>query len=141
MSSRKKRISEPFNISALMLDASNSSSKSFIGLRLAYKPSSLRIFKRPCSGLTFKVGSLSYLGCPTAPNNIASQFFSLANVSSGNGLPVASMASCPMIASSNSNVCPNSFAMISNTFFPSVVTSLPMPSPGRITIFFFIPFC
>jgi hypothetical protein len=50
------------NISGFILDAPNNSSNNFIGRRLAYRPSSFLILSSPCSGLTFNVGSLSYLG-------------------------------------------------------------------------------
>ena len=43
-----------------------------VGLTLANKPNFLLISKRPCSGLTFALGSLSYLGSPIAPKSTAS---------------------------------------------------------------------
>jgi len=48
-------------VANVMVHIANSSNN-LIGLKFAYKPNSLRIFNKPCSGLTLAEGSLSYLG-------------------------------------------------------------------------------
>ncbi|MCY1537119.1 hypothetical protein D9M68_726050 [compost metagenome] len=138
VSSLKKRMSVPFRIAGLMLEACSSSSNRRIGRRLAYKPSSFLIFNNPCSGRTFSDGSLSYRAWPTAPNRIASLRLAFFRVSSGRGLPVASMAAWPIRASSNVNSCSYRAAICASTALPQWVTSGPIPSPGITKMCFFM---
>src|SRR5690606_15762427 len=59
------------------------------------------------------------------------------SVSSGRGFPVASIAACPINASSYVKVWVNLAAILSKTFLPIAVTSCPIPSPGTMSIFLF----
>ena len=122
-------------------DLSRSVSYAFTGRMLANNPKDFLSFNKPCSGLTFAEGSLSYLGCPIDPNNIASEDMQSSSVSSGKGFPVLSIAIAPTLASSKINVWSNSEAIAFNTLIASLVTSGPIPSPGRVAIFNFIFFC
>ena len=58
-----------------------------VGLTFANKPNFFLIFNNPCSGLTLADGSLSNLGSPIAPNNIASAFKQISCVVFGYGSP------------------------------------------------------
>ena len=71
VSSLKKTRSVPSIISFLRGDLSSNDGKVKVGLTLANKPKSFLILSKPCSGLTFAKGSLSYFGSPIAPNKIA----------------------------------------------------------------------
>ena len=64
-------------------DLSNKEGNVNVGLTFANKPNFLRIFNKPCSGLTVAVGSLSNLGCPIAPNRTASEATQISCVASG----------------------------------------------------------
>ena len=69
VSSRTQMKSVPRTTSARSGERSARASNSATGRRLANSPSDLRIRSSPCSGRTFAVGSLSYLGSPMAPNS------------------------------------------------------------------------
>lgn len=62
---------------------------------------------------------------------MASALSQASTVSSGSGLPQASMAAPPTRRSSRVTVKPNFFAAASMTFSASAMTSGPMPSPAR----------
>ena len=64
------------------------------GLKLANKPNPFRSARIPSSGRTVATG-LSHFGPPTAPNKTASDPKTIFIVSSGNALPVASIAVPP----------------------------------------------
>ena len=129
-------ISRPLTTSSLRVEALAKASKTRAGRKLANKPSSLRIPRRPRSGCRLK-GSDSHLGPPTAPNKIASEFFAAESVSSGNGCPVASMAAPPINPSFTSNLTERRWPIQSTTRRTSAITSGPIPSPGNKSSFLF----
>src|ERR1700712_316836 len=73
-----------------------------------------------------------------APNKMASLSKQISMVSSGKGLPVASMATAPIRQCVYVNSCPNFSATASSTFIDCCVTSGPIPSPLMTAMFFFI---
>ena len=123
-------MSTPASSSGRSGDARSSSGLTATGRRFAYRPRPLRIASNPCSGRTLARGS-SHFGPPTAPRSTASACCASSSVAGGSAEPVASMAAPPMSASRVSNVCPPALATASRTATASVVTSGPIPSPGR----------
>src|SRR5215510_7242404 len=75
-----------------------------------------------------------------APKRIASLFRQASMVSSGNGLPVLSMAIAPIRQYLYSNSWLNLSATAFSTLSDCLVTSGPMPSPSITTIFLRICF-
>ena len=130
--------SAPFNSSSFRGDLCNRQSKVATGRTLANNPNCFLIAKRPVSGRTLRVGSLSNRGSPTAANNTASASIQVLNVFSGKGSPTSSMACAPQIASWYVNSCPNFWAMASRVATPCCIISGPIPSPGRIAMSNFI---
>ena len=109
-----------------------------VGLILANRPNFFLIFKSPCSGLTFAEGLLSNSGKPIAPNNTESESKQRLWVSFGYGSPFLKIDAAPTIPSLNKNSCLNLSPIALQTFIASLITSGPIPSPGRTAIFFFI---
>src|SRR5258706_1875416 len=135
VSSRRIMMSSPATISVFSDDALASSSYSSAGRRLANRPSSLRMRSSPCSG-RIGLGSVSYLGPPTAPSSTASDAFASANVLAGSGSWAASYPAPPIGASSISMFTP-SRARLFSTFTACLTISGPIRSPGNTAIFMF----
>ncbi len=98
------------------------------GLRLAKTPRSLRRWSNPCSGRT---AARSYSGEPTAASSTASALRHAASVSGGSGSPHSRMPGPPNGRSSISS----SSGSARSARIASRITSGPMPSPPRQTIF------
>src|SRR3569832_1635146 len=130
VSSRTTIMSTPFSTSGRSVEAPSSLSLTATGRRFAYRPSPLRMASSPCSGRTLPRGS-SHFGPPTAPSSTASAPRADSRVASGSAVPVASMAAPPIRASRVSNSWPKRLATADRTFKASLVTSGPIPSPGR----------
>ena len=99
------------------------------GLRFAYRP---RFSLRPSSaisGLNIP-DKLSHFGPPTAPKRTLSLVLHIFIVSSGRHSPVSSIADPPASALLNSNSCPNTLPVFSNTSQAALQTSGPIPSPS-----------
>ena len=75
---------------------------------------------------------------PMAASSTESLALHVASVSSGNGLPVASIAAPPMSAVVNWNVCPSFLPASSSTLSATSVISGPMPSPGSTAILWLV---
>ena len=129
VSSRTIKISKPDTISGFKLEASANCGYKIAGRKLPNRPNSERIPNKPFSG-RIAISRPSHLGPPTAPSKIASQALALDKVSSGNGLPVASMALPPNKAESMFKSRPNLSLQASSTLTASLMISGPMPSPG-----------
>src|SRR5574341_1143891 len=129
-------MSTPFSFSALSGEESMSAGCTFTGRRFAKTPSPLRRPRSPCSGRTFAFGS-SHFGPPTAPSSTALDFWHSARTASVSATPWASMEQPPISRSVNVKSWPRFFAMTWRTRMASAVTSGPMPSPGRTTMFAF----
>src|SRR3569623_3577860 len=130
VSSRTTIMSTPFSTSGRCVDAPSSLSLTATGRRFAYRPRPLRMASRPCSGRTLARGP-SHFGPPTAPSSTASAARADACVAAGRAVPVASIAAPPISASRVSNWWPKRWATAARTFRASLVTSGPIPSPGR----------
>ena len=130
--------SVPLTILLLIGDISRRDSNVNVGLRLAYNPSFFLILNNPSSGLTERVGLLSNLGSPTAPNSTASEFTQISWVVSGYGSPVLSIAAAPTRPSCQVIEWLNFFEIALQILTASLITSGPIPSPGNKDIFKFI---
>src|SRR5512138_2711543 len=129
-------MSTPFSFSALSGEESISAGWTLTGRRLAKTPSPLRRPRSPCSGRTFAFGS-SHFGPPTAPSRTALDFWHSARTASVSATPWASMEQPPISRSVNVKSWPRFLATTWSTRMASAVTSGPMPSPGRTTMFAF----
>src|SRR5574341_1008132 len=129
-------MSTPFSFSALSGEASIRAGWTLTGRRFAKTPSPFRSARSPCSGRTFAFGS-SHFGPPTAPRRTALDFRHSARTASVSATPWASMEQPPISRSVNVKSWPRFFATICRTRMASAVTSGPMPSPGRTTMFAF----
>src|SRR5919198_1466826 len=106
--------------------ASSSASIARTGRRFAYRPSSLRSPRRPCSGRGAFGSVVSHFGPPTAASRTASAARHAARVSSVSAVPWASIDAPPNVCSANSNS--PSRRRISSV---GAVISGPIPSPAR----------
>src|SRR5512133_3547619 len=129
-------MSTPFSFSALSGEESISAGWTFTGRRLANTPSPLRSPSSPCSGRTLALGS-SHFGPPTAPSSTALDFWHSVRTASVSATPWASIEQPPISRSTNVKSWPRFFATTWRTRMASAVTSGPMPSPGRTTMFAF----
>ena len=77
---------------------------------------------------------VSHLGPPTAPSKIASAVLAAANVCSGKGTPVASMAQPPSSSFDHVKSKLNRWLTFAKTLVASAIISGPIPSPAKITI-------
>ena len=92
-------MSTPSTISRFSDEASNNWGMAFAGRKLAKSPSSWRIASSPVSGLNSR-GLPSHLGPPMAAIRMESAAWQDLRVSSGHGVPAASMAQPPSSCSS-----------------------------------------
>src|SRR4051794_14122500 len=129
VSSRTTSMSVPSMRSRLSGLASRSASKGLTGRRLANSPRPARRPSSPCSGRGFAGSVVSHCGPPTAPRRTASAARQADKVSSGRGLPVASIAAPPTRCSVNSKP-----SIARRTSTAEATTSGPIPSPGRRAI-------
>src|SRR5271170_7600839 len=90
---------------------------------------------RPASGRVPN-GRDSHFGPPMAPSKTASDARHPASVSGGSGTPKLSIALPPNANSRNSKWWPNAEAQSSSSCTAALVTSGPMPSPGKRAIVF-----
>src|SRR5947209_7090950 len=125
VSSRTTSMSVPWISSRLRGLASSRAGNGLTGRRLANSPRPARRPSRPCSGRGLSGSVESHLGPPTAPSRTASASRQPAKVSSGRGLPVASMAAPPTRYSVNSKP-----SIARSTSTAEAMTSGPIPSPG-----------
>src|ERR1019366_3959114 len=107
------------------------------GRRFANTPIADRMPSKPFSG-RLSGAALSNSGRPTAPISVGLAAKALSRVSFGSGVPVLWMAMPPISPSDNSRVWPSFLATACRTSTAALVTSTPIPSPGRIRIFRFI---
>src|SRR3954468_3881509 len=125
VSSRTTSRSVPSMRSRLSGLASSSASNGLTRRRLANSPRPARRPSSPCSGRGFAGSVVSHCGPPTAPRRTASASRQAAMVSSGRGLPVASIAAPPTRCSVNSKP-----SIARRTSTAEATTSGPIPSPG-----------
>ena len=82
-------MSKLFTISFFKVEAETRASKTSAGLRLANNSNSFLKPNKPASGL-FDLSTSSHFEPPTAPNNIASEFFAFSKTAGVKGSPLAS---------------------------------------------------
>ena len=106
---------------------------------MAKRSKSFLNLNKAASGL-LSLSTLSHLAPPTAPNNTASQSIATCIVSSLIELPSLSYAVPPTNLSEISKDKDLVFSIQSIIFNTSAITSLPIPSPGKIKIFLLLIF-